>query len=99
MPGKKISDHQVLQYKKQRKTKSQSAAAATVGISDRSAQRIDAGRELPSQQPERHWRTRVDPFEAVWDADLVPLLQSSPHLSATTLFEELERRHPGDTGR
>lgn len=96
MPGKKLSDHQVLQYKKQRKTKSQSAAAATVGISDRSAQRIDAGRELPSQQPERHWRTRVDPFEAVWDADLVPLLQSSPHLSATTLFEELERRHPGE---
>jgi hypothetical protein len=42
MPGKKISDHQVLQYKKQRKTKGQSAAAATVGISDRSAQRIDA---------------------------------------------------------
>jgi hypothetical protein len=96
MPGKKISDHQVLEYKKQRKIKRQSAAAAIVGISDRSAQRIDAGRELPSQQPDRHWRTRVDPFEAVWDADLVPLLQTNPHLNATTLFEELDRRYPGE---
>ena len=96
MPGKKISDHQVLQYKKQRQTKSQSAAAAIVGISDRSAQRIDAGRELPSQQSGRHWRTRVDPFEAVWATDLVPLLQTNPHLNATTLFEELDRRHPGE---
>ncbi len=77
MPGKKISDHQVLQYKKQRQTRTQSAAAAIVGISERSAQRIEAGQGLPSQQPQRLWRTRVDPFAAVWDCELVPLLEAN----------------------
>jgi hypothetical protein len=96
MPGKKISDHQMLQYKKQRQTRTQSAAAAMVGVSERSAQRIEAGQGLLSQQPPRHWRTRPDPFEAVWDGELVPLLEINPHLSATTLFEELERRRPGE---
>ncbi len=46
------SDHQVLQYKKQRQTRTQSVAAAIVGISERSAQRIEAGQGLPSQQPQ-----------------------------------------------
>ena len=65
MPGKKISDHQVLEYKKRRQSRTQIAAAATVGISERSARRIEAGRGLPSQEPERHWRTRSDPFEGL----------------------------------
>jgi hypothetical protein len=98
MPGKKISDHQVLQYKKRRQTQTQAAAAATVGISERSGRRIEAGRGLPSQEPPRHWRTRSDPFEAVWESELLPLLEASPHLSGTTLFEELVRRRPGEYG-
>ena len=96
MPGKKISDHQVLQYKKRRQAQTQTAAAATVGISARSARRIEAGRGLASQEPQRHWRTRADPFEVVWESELLPLLEASPHLSATTLFEELVRRRPGE---
>jgi len=95
MPGKKISDHQVLEYKKRRQSRTQMAAAATVGISERSARRIEAGRGLPSQEPERHWRTRSDPFEVVWESELLPLLEANPHLSGTTLFEELVRRRPG----
>jgi hypothetical protein len=32
----------------------------------------------------------------VWDADLLPILRAVPHIRATTLLEELQRRHPGD---
>jgi hypothetical protein len=96
MPGKKLSDFQVLEYKKRRRSRTQVAAAASVGISERSARRIEAGRELPSQEPPRHWRTRADPFEAVWEAELLPLLAANPHLNGATLFEELMRRRPGE---
>ncbi len=91
-----MSDHQLLQYKKRRQTQTQVAAAAGVGISERSARRVEVGRGLPSQEPQRHWRTRRDPLEGVWESDLLPLLEASPHLSATTLFEELVRRQPGN---
>ncbi len=98
MPGKRITDHQVLKFKAQRRTRTQSAAAAKAGISERSARRIESLESLPSQRPPRQWRTGPDPLAAVWEAELVPLLQTSPHLSAVTLLEELQRRHPGEYG-
>jgi transposase InsO family protein len=98
MPGKRITDHQVLKYKAQRRTRTQSAAAAKAGISERSARRIETLESLPSQRAARQWRTRPDPLAAVWEAELLPLLQTSPHLSAVTLLEELQRRHPGEYG-
>lgn len=94
MPGKRITDHQVLTYKAKRLTQRQSAAAAKVGISERSARRIESLDSLPSQRPPRHWRTRKDPLAEVWESELLPLLQKSPHLSAVTLMEELQCRHP-----
>jgi len=51
---------------------------------------------LPSQRPQRDWRTRQDPLEQVWESEVVPLLQADPALSGVTLLEELQRRHPGD---
>jgi hypothetical protein len=98
MPGKRITDHQVLSYKAQRRTYTQLAAAAKTGISERSARRIESLEALPSQQPPRHWRTRRDQLADVWEPKILPLLQSSPHLSATTLLEELQRCHPGAYG-
>jgi hypothetical protein len=98
MPGKRISDFQVLKYKKQRRTHRQTGAAAQAGISERSARRIDSLDTLPSQRPVRDWRTRKDPLEDVWASELLPLLQASPNLSGVTLFEELQRRHPGSYG-
>jgi hypothetical protein len=98
MPGKRITDHQVLTYKAKRRTRTQAAAAAKAGISERSARRIESLESLPSQRPPRQWRTRPDPLAAVWVAELLPLLQTSPHLSAVTLLEELQRRHPGEYG-
>lgn len=49
---------------------------------------------LPSQWPTRHWRTRADPLVAVWDSELVAMLEGAPSLVAVTLLEELQRRHP-----
>lgn len=96
MPGKRITDHQVLKFKAQRRTRTQAAAAAIAGISERSARRLESVESLPSQRPPRQWRTRNDPLAQVWESELLPLLQNSPHLSAVTLLEELQRRHPGE---
>jgi hypothetical protein len=98
MPGKRITNHQVLTYKAKRRADTQSAAAAKAGISERSARRIESLESLPSQRPPRQWRTRPDPLAAVWEIELLPLLQTSPHLNAVTLLEELQRRHPGEYG-
>ncbi len=69
MPGKKITDHQVLKYKEHRNKMSQVAAAAKTAISERSARRIESSRALPSQSPPRDWRTRQDPLAGVWDSE------------------------------
>jgi hypothetical protein len=93
VPGKKITDQQVRKYKAMRRQATQEIAAARMGISVRSARRIDRAEELPSQRGPRNWRTRADPLADVWEAELVPLLESEPGLQGRTLFEELQRRH------
>ena len=98
MPGKTITDHQVHKYKQHRNKLRQVAAAAKAGISERSARRIQYAPGLPSQRPMRNWRTREDPLSAVWDSEVVPLLQADLRLNAVTLLEELQRRHPGQWG-
>jgi transposase InsO family protein len=98
MPGKRITDHQVLKFKELRRAHTQADAAAKVGISERSARRIEPADSLPSQRSPRQWRTRIDPLAASWETELLPLLRESPHLSAVTLLEELQRRYPGQYG-
>ena len=95
MPGKTITDHQVHKYKQHRNKLSQVASAAKAGISERSARRIEVAQRLPSQRPHRNWRTREDPLSAVWDSEVIPLLQTDARLNAVTLLEELQRRSPG----
>ena len=77
-----------------RKNKSQALAAAKAGISERSARRIESSVTLPSQNPRRYWRSRVDPFAEVWDTEVVPLLQRAPKLMAITLLRKLQEDHP-----
>ncbi|MCZ2104787.1 MAG: IS21 family transposase [Burkholderiales bacterium] len=96
MPGKRITDQQVKQYKEHRRRYSQETAAAKTGISTSSARRIEHGTTLPSQSEGRLWRTRADPFVAVWDAEVVPMLEGAPALMAITILEELQRRHAGE---
>ena len=95
MPGKRITDHQVHKYKQHRNKLSQVASAAKAGISERSARRVEGAQSLPSQRPARSWRTREDPLSAVWDSEVIPLLQTDARLNAVTLLEELQRRYPG----
>lgn len=95
MTGKRIGDHQVGIYKKHRAKLSQEVAAAKVGISTRSARRLDGLTTLPSQREARTWRTRSDPFEAIWSSEIVPMLEATPALTAMTLLEEMQRRCPG----
>jgi hypothetical protein len=77
---------------------SQQVAADAVGISVRSAQRIDRG-ELQAQgqqqQRGRHWRTRADPLAEVWNSVLVPMLEKAPQLEPQTLLLHLEQTFPG----
>ena len=96
MPGTVITDHQVRLYMKHRKDKTQELAAAKAGISERSARRIESGATvtLPSQTPRRYWRARADPFEDVWESEVVPLLKSAPKLMAVTLLRKLQDDHP-----
>jgi hypothetical protein len=77
-----------------RKENEQEAAAAKVGISVRSARRIERAGGLPSKEELRGWRTRPDPLSRWWDSDIVPLMTSTPALNAVTILEELQRRYP-----
>ncbi len=74
---------------------SQQISADAVGISVRSAQRIDGGDHQPSDLQGRHWRTRADPLADVWDRVLVPMLQKAPQLDPQTLLLHLEEIRPG----
>ena len=73
---------------------SQEVAAEAVGISVRSAQRIDRGDHQPSPRQGRHWRTRVDPLAEVWQSELVPMLEKAPGLEPQTLLLHLEQIRP-----
>jgi len=50
-------------------------------------------RVKPPRRP-RHWRTRKDPFETVWD-EICQWLTSNPERTAKSLFTELHQRYPG----
>ncbi len=70
-------------------------AAAKAGMSERTARKYRRSGKLPSQVRVAHtWRTREDPFEAVWP-EVEELLERDAGLQAKTVFEELGRRYPG----
>jgi hypothetical protein len=96
-----LTDKQVrLLRKKLMEGKTQEAAAAATGVSERSARKWQKGL-LPSQTKEpRWWRTREDPLAAVWDLLVVPLLEADTKrkLQAKTVLEVLEREQPGEFG-
>jgi hypothetical protein len=80
--------------------KTQEAAAAAAAMSVRSARKWATG-PLPSEEKRaRSWRTHVDAFADVWTAEVEPLLRADTEgvLQATTIFEVLEQRHPGQFG-
>jgi hypothetical protein len=95
MSVKAITQEQVKLFMKHRtENATQERASAKAGISERSGRRIDAG-ELPKKKQPRYWRTRKDPFADVWDSEILPRLEKTAMLAPTTLFEDLQDRHPG----
>ena len=70
-----ITDQQVrLLRQKRMEGKTQETAAAIAGMSERSARKWQCG-SLPSEtKQERWWRTRPDPFDGVWDGEILPHL-------------------------
>ncbi|MFZ1887780.1 MAG: IS21 family transposase [Candidatus Binataceae bacterium] len=93
-----VKDAQVgVLRRKRMEGKTQEAAAATAGMSVRSARKWERGL-CPSQRGKpRTWRTRGDPFAEVFEGEVVALLAADRDgvLEATTLLGELNRRHPG----
>ena len=77
--------------------KTQQTAAAMAGMSERSARKWQCG-PLPSEtKTGPRWRTRPDPFDGVWEEEILPLLQgeAAARLRATTIIDWLEEQHPG----
>ena len=71
-----VTDQQVALLRQRRmEGKTQQTAAAVAGMSERSARKWQIG-PLPSEtRTERRWRTRPDPFDGVWEEEILPLLQ------------------------
>lgn len=96
-----VTDAQVrLLRRKRMEGKTQEAAAAAAGMSERSARKWDQG-PLPSEtKTPRTWRTREDPFAEVWDSKVVPMLKADKKgkLQATTVLSELQATKPDKYG-
>jgi hypothetical protein len=91
-----VTDQQVRRLRKLSKTeKNQEIAAAKAGMDSKTARKYLAANRLPSELgKERHWRTRGDPFHEVW-GPVRQQMEENPGLEAKTLFEWLQREHPG----
>jgi Mu transposase-like protein len=91
-----VTDEQVRRLRKLSNTeKDQEVAAARAGMDPTTARRYLRLERLPSElKKDRTWRTRGDPFSDVWDA-VQKQMEESPGLEAKTLFEWLQREHPG----
>jgi hypothetical protein len=91
-----ISDRQarkVIELMQSEPTKA--IAAAKAGMSEPTARKWARLGKLPSEVKVAHsWRTRPDPFEGVWER-LRPMFELNPGLEAKTVFEYLQREHPG----
>ncbi len=70
--------------------------ADKAGLDPKTARKYRRLGKLPSEvrRMDRDYRTRPDPFAAVWP-QLEELLRLNPGLEAKTLFDDLQRRFPG----
>lgn len=91
-----ITDQQVKMLRNELGTGMALATAAVrSGMSEKTARKYRNMTKLPSQSKTEHlWRTRVDPFEDVWQ-EVQRKLEQAPELQAKTIFQWLKREHPG----
>jgi hypothetical protein len=76
--------------------KSLKVAAMRAGMDEKTARKYRESAKLPSEREDwpRIWRTREDPFAAVWD-EVRELVELSPGLHAKTVLAWLQRKYPG----
>jgi hypothetical protein len=73
-----------------------SAAALKAGMTEKTARKWRRRAQPPSEaKTTRTYRTRSDPFAAVW-GELEPFLLCDPSVEALTLFEYLTRTYPDE---
>jgi hypothetical protein len=92
-----VTDAQVrLMRQKRMDGKTQAAAAAASSMSLRTAREWDSGPAPSTTKQLRDWRTRPDPFAAVWGTDVEPLLRSDTKgvLEAKLVLALLRTRYP-----
>ena len=70
-------------------------AASKADMDAQTARKYQRAGELPSQVRAPHtWRNRPDAYERVWP-EIEQALRVNPGLQAKTLFQHLQRQHPG----
>src|SRR5215210_7929181 len=92
-----VTDAQVRLMRRTRMDgKTQAAAAASAGMSIRTAREWDTGPVPSATKHSRGWRTRPDPFAPVSSTEIEPLLQRDHKgvLEAKWVLVELCLRHP-----
>ena len=73
----------------------QEIAASKAGMDAKTARKYRRLGQVPSELAAApRWRTREDPFAAVWE-EVRELLEVNTGLEAKTVFEYLQRRYPG----
>ncbi len=91
-----VTDHQVRRLMSLLNTETTLAiAAARAGMDEKTARKYRRSGKLPNScRPDHAWRTRTDPFETVW-GEIAARIKINSGLQAKTLFEDLQRRFPG----
>ena len=64
-------------------------------ISERTGQRIDAGKHRTNRGEVQTHSVSRDPLSPVWESELEPMLRREPRLKPMTLFEHLQEQYPG----
>jgi len=95
VPGTHITDQQAKLYMHLRRTHTRETAAAKAGFSASTGARLDADPAWPSHKRKPRGRRRPDPLVALWDSEIVPMLQAAPGLRPVTILAEMRRCHPG----
>ena len=94
MPGRHVTDQQMRIFMTLRQTHTVAVAAAKAGVSQATGYRLQSDPTLPSQKKVPRGRRRPDPLANIFEAEVVPMLQSSPGIRPVAVLEELLRRHP-----
>jgi hypothetical protein len=77
-----------------RSTQGTPIAAAKAGFSLATGYRIEADPMRSSLNKAPRGRRRPDPLVAIWDSEIVPILNAAPHVRTIAVLDEVRRRHP-----